>query len=173
MPDVIDLRSKKEEMRPARDLQKSDMIEWSALEYEARERTQGWYIFMGGAATLLVILGILAGSYFFIAFVLLAFVVMVMYAKRSPRRMDFSITSEGIRAGTKFYRMSDLKSFWIFNSPNAKELSLEVKSGFMPFLRFPLGDTNPEEVKRVLLNFIPEEEHKELMTDQIARGLGF
>lgn len=39
----------------------------------------------------------------------------------------------------------------------------------MPFIRIPLGKTNPLEVRKILLKYLPEEEQQESVIDIIAR----
>lgn len=149
-----------------------DTIEWSAYEYEKTERGPYWFLLPGGVALIFIVFGILARSYFFIAFIALAFTVLTIYMKREPRLLNFAITPEGVRMGKQIYDYSSLKSFWIFNKSNPKELSLETGKTLAPFVQIPLGDLEPDEVRNYLLNFIKEEEHKELVSDQIAKSLG-
>lgn len=149
-----------------------ELFEWVAYEYTYREHAISWFLTIGGMATLLVIIGIIARSYFFIAFVTLAFVVIVLYAKRKPQKITFALSKEGVRAGRKFYDFSGLKSFWIFEKGEEKELSLAADKTLAPFIHLPLGDADPQKIREVLSRFLPEEEHKELISDQVARGLG-
>lgn len=153
--------------------QSKALIAWSALEYEAHERRQYWFLWPAGAALTLVILGILIQNYFFVAFIALAFVVVIMYARRPPREIQFAVSHEGVLVGHTLHRFSDMKSFCIFDAAEPYELSLEIDRITMPYLRLPLGDTHPNRIRAVLSDFLPEEKHKEFVSDQIARGLGF
>lgn len=150
------------------------LVQWYADEYRMAEYGQYWFIKIGAIAVALIILGIFTRSYFFIAFVALAFIVIVMYAKRPPRAILFFIEKGGVRAGGKLYAFDDLKSFWISDNENGeRELSLETTHMLQPFVRLPLGSADTEEVRQTLLRVIPEKEHEELFTDQIARKIGF
>lgn len=165
----LDLRSVREVRRPA---EGKVLLSWSAPEYEQYQYKPAWFVLLGGAALVLVILGILSRNYFFIAFIVLASAVLFMYAKRAPRTIEVEITGSGVKIGKTVYPFTELKSFWIFNLPGAKELSLDTKKAFSASVRAPLGDMVPEKVKRVMAQLLPEEEHQVLMTDQIARKLG-
>lgn len=150
------------------------LVQWRADEYQRTEYGQYWFVKIGAAAVVLVILGIFTRSYFFIAFVALAFIVIVMYAKRPPRAVLFFIEKKGVRAGKKLYAFGDLKSFWISDTHNGEsELSLETTHMLQPFVRLPLGAADTQGVRRALLRALPEKEHEELFTDQIARKIGF
>ena len=184
---VIDLKSKKysepprmtpqpsntqQEVKPTTpEKENAPLAEWSSYDYQERERGPYWFLFPGGIATLLVIIGILAQSYFFIAFVILAFLVFLMYARRPPRLFNFSINKDGVRVGNINYPFSNLKSFWIFDRPDLKELSLQTDKFLMPFLRIPLAGQNPEKIRAILKDFLPEQEHQEFISDKIADKL--
>lgn len=171
---TIDLRKLRAEPQStgASAPEKRESIEWSALEFEARERGPNWFLFPGVAALALLIFAIFTKSYFFAAFIVLALIVLLAYIKRGPQQISCAIDGEGVRTGETMYPFLNIKSFWIFERGGTNELSLEVKSVLSPFLHLPLGGINPEKIRGLLLQFIPEEEHKELATDQIARSLG-
>ena len=181
-PQVIDLRkpsplekergesAPREMPPPAR--REPDTIEWGAMEYQAREHGPYWFIGAGAIATALVILGILTRSWFFVAFIGLAYLTLVMYAKRLPREVRFKITADGVEAGVKFFRFPDLKSFWILDTPEGKELSLETEQTLSPYVRLPLGKTNSEAIRRRLKGVVPEKEHREFITERLTRSLG-
>ncbi|OGZ99099.1 MAG: hypothetical protein A3C07_04210 [Candidatus Sungbacteria bacterium RIFCSPHIGHO2_02_FULL_47_11] len=184
MADVIDLRNRRRRAtavsdedtgtHPIRDADEiPEMLEWSALEYEKQEYSSQWFVGVGAVAALFIIIGIFARSYFFVTLIVLAFAVLVLYTRREPRLIGFSITSDGVRAGKTFYEFSQLKSFWIFEKTDIKELSLETDKLLTPFIRLPLGEGNPETIKAVLEQRLLKKEHQDLVSDQIARGLGF
>ncbi|MEK7082365.1 MAG: hypothetical protein AAB915_01655 [Patescibacteria group bacterium] len=167
---AIDLRNARAIRRPDTGGEK---ISWSALEHEERERGPYWFLGPGVIALALVIFGIFARSWFFVAFVGLAYSVLLAYARRAPREIEFRVSSDGVYAGTAFHPYSELKSFWIFETPDYKELSIETTKLLTPYLRLPLGDADPDRVGRAIAQFLPEEEHKEFISDHIARSLGF
>lgn len=149
----------------------TEIFSWTAYEYILQKHGPYWFLITGGVATLLVILGIFTKSYFFIALVVLAFLVMVLYAKRAPAEIYFSVMPKGIGVGKKFYEFSEFKSFWVFERDGERELSLEMIKRFNPFMRLPLGEIGASKIKAVLSRFLPEAEHKELFSDQILKIL--
>jgi len=150
-----------------------ETIEWSAYEYEKRQRGPYWFLFPGIVALGFIIFGIFTKSYFFITFVALAFFVVMLYEKRAPQKISFRISMDGAQAGRKSYGFSEFKSFWIFNKPGLKELSLETNKTLFPFLRMPLAETDAEEIRRAMLHHLPEKEQVESISDQLARIFGF
>ncbi len=149
-----------------------DLFAWAAYEYIYREHSPAWFLKTGGVAVLFIIFGIVTKSYFFITLVALAFLVMVLYAKRRPQKINFAIVKEGVGVGGKFYDFSGLKSFWIFEKEGERELSLETDKAFAHFVRLPLGDADPAKIRKILGNFLPEEEHKKSVSEEVAKILG-
>ena len=152
--------------------QEKTFLRWSAHENVAHDKGPYWFLIPGGVALLFVLFGIFTRSYFFIAFVVIAFLVLMLYSNKTPRSIHFEIAPEGVSIDGKFHKMAEFKSFWIFNKPNLKELSLETSSLLYPFIHLPLGGTDPRDVKRVLGVLLPEQEHKEFLSDHLARFLG-
>lgn len=148
------------------------LLKWVAREYEHRHRGPYWFLAPGVFALGLVVIGIFAHSYFFVAFVALAYGVLMVYTHRTPENVKFSIAEEGIQMGGKLRPFSDFKSFFVFEANDRREISLETKNFVMPFLSVPLGATDGEIVRDILLRFLPEEEHEETFSDKFARGLG-
>lgn len=160
-------------LAPTVEKQDGAYLSWSADEYERREHGKSWYAVVGVFAAALVALAIIAKSYFFVAFVALAFAVLLLYTKRPPRQLAISIERDGVRVGKRLYEFSALQSFWIFERADVKELSLETKQTFQPYLHLPLGDTDPEKIREILLSRLPEKEQQETVIDQLARSFGF
>lgn len=149
-----------------------DAIEWSAYEYDKRERGPYWFFLPGGIALALVILGIMINNYFLVAFVALAFTLLMVYMKREPRFINFALTKKGVVVDNRIYEYPSVKSFWIFEKPDLNELSFETEGALSPFIRIPLADTDVDEVRKYLGNFIKEKEHQDSAIDQIMRVLG-
>lgn len=151
----------------------ADSVEWKAYEYENRIGTKYGIWAIEGIALLLVLYGIVARSYLFMAFVVIAFTLLYFFAKRTPRLMTYSVTPQGVCAGGKRVDYSNLQSFWIFEELHISEVSLETKNKFQRFMALPLGDINPDTLREVLKRYLPEKQQEGTVTDQIARILGF
>lgn len=187
MQNTIDLRknqpasardSKPEQSPPRRETavpeeQTEALLSWTAPEFEARSYSTRWFAVMVGFALLCVIAAIIAKNYFFLAFIALAFIVIVMYAKQPPRDILFAIAKEGVYIGRKVFSWKALKSFALIEKIGQNELSLETEKMLMPYIRIPLPETDTEALRTFLKKFIPESEHHESAADEIGRNLGF
>ena len=148
-------------------------LQWTDFEHPPRALGPYWFLYVGGFATLLIIFGIISHSYLFIAFVVIAFITLGIYLKTPPRELTYILAQDGIYAGGKRYEYGALKSFWVFDSLNPPELSLETKAFLTPFVRLPLGGTNPQDVRAALGHSLPEKQHEDTLIDQLARIIGF
>ena len=137
-------------------------IAWEAPEYERFSKGQLWFLILGLATLTLAAVAFYYGNYFFALFIVIAGILVGWFAVREPKTIHFAVTSEGVQFENKIYLFDDLKSFWIFYEPPLfKELSVESKKIFMPHLKAPLGDADPDEIRKKLLKFLPEEKQKE------------
>lgn len=151
----------------------SDFLTWTAAERKEVERHPYWFFLPSAVALLLVLVGIMTHNYFFIAFVVLAFGVAMTYLVRKPRMLTVAITGEGIHAGSRTHAFANLKSFWVDERRSPPELSIETDRHLTPFIAIPISDVQPDAIRRMLQNHLPERKHEELLIDTIARGLGF
>lgn len=150
------------------------LLEWQALEYEHAPKERHWFIWGAIAAALLLLVAVFTKNYFFAIFVAVAAFVVYLYATRPPREIYCAITSRGVQIGRRLFEFENLKSFWIFYEVDGiKHLSLESKKALVPFLRVPLGEADPVELRTTLIRFVDEAEHDESLADIVARRIGF
>lgn len=148
------------------------LLYWTAKETGNREFGSRLFFVLGGLALIFVIFGVFTENYFFSIFIALAAAILMFYIKRGPQEVRVVITLGGVQVGRSFLEFKDIKSFWIFEKQDLPELSLETQRILTPFLRVPLNGVEIEDLKKILLSFLKEEEHKESTSDQIARSLG-
>lgn len=174
---VIDLKKIAQKTLPASEVTNTQedgtvFLKWSSYEREKLSHRPLWFLWPGAVAVLLIVISLFAKSYFFIAFVVLAFVVFVMYATREPEKFEFAVTAEGVLINHKLHVFSELKSFYIFDKPALKELSLETNKLLYPFIHIPTDGVKVTELKEVLGHFLPEKEHPIFLIDQLIKRWG-
>ncbi len=150
-----------------------DLISWSG-HISAHEPKLGMVIGTIGVLLVAAVWGIfhnnIVGS---ILFVLLAAMLgHHFYADRETGY--FELNHKGVWAHNKFHAYHDIESFWIDYHPhiNVKELSLHLKKRHMPYLKIPLHDQNPVQIRQLMLDFIPEIPHHDGFAEIMARKLG-
>jgi len=145
------------------------LLSWQAPEYHHYDKSTDWYWWVGLVAIMLLGFAVWQGSFLFGVLVLVGWFTIILYAVRKPQIITFSINEKGVVIEKTFYPWHTLKSFWIFyNPPLLKELSLESQKTLMPYIKIPLGDTNPDQVKEALDKYLPEEEQQESIIDNLS-----
>ena len=149
-------------------------LSWEAEEYEHLPKQNWWFVALGIVTLLLAVVAVFMQNYFFALFIAVAGLTVAVFAKQKPRKVRFSVVSDGMEIGSRLYHFEDLSSFWIFYDPPLfKELSIKSKKIFMPYIRAPLGETDPEKIREILLKFLPEEKQNESFISLLSRVVGF
>lgn len=151
------------------------LMSWEFSEYPKYERTLGWYI---GATIIffgLLLFAVFTANYLFALIILMVAIIIFIYNLKQPAQINFVITEDGIKIGTKFYPWDDFKNFWIiYKPPEVKTLYFDFK-GLRPNLPIYLEDQNPVKVREILLQYLKEDltREKEPAGDELARWLKF
>ncbi|MBI2065285.1 MAG: hypothetical protein HYT62_04500 [Candidatus Yanofskybacteria bacterium] len=106
-------------------------------------------------------------------FLLLSSLILILYSNKKPEISKITITQAGINIGKEIHYYDELRSFWIHYSPGMdKELSLEPKKWYVPYIKVSIADRNPLIIRSLLINFLPEKEHENSLVDIISKRIG-
>ena len=99
---------------------------------------------------------------------------ILVHAKKKPHGGKVEVSPFGVKINNQNYSYEELVSFWLEYEPSLgiNELSLQIKKWYMPYIKIPLGDQNPVQVRSYLIQYIPEIPHSSTLADTIARRLG-
>ncbi len=178
MPQVVDLRKTKkikvETEQPENQNIAPTKIEWVAPEFIKYKKGKKWFITAGLIALTILIIAVLTKNFLLAVATIFASLAVYVYSLKEPREIKFSISGKGVQIDNQIHRFENLKSFWIFyDPPEVKELSIRSKKTFIPYIRIPLDDQNPAEIRKFLLRFLPERIHKESIIEILARKARF
>ena len=183
MPNIINLKEKnKKQESPKKQTKKLKLVlkkskthlKWITPEFEYYKNSQSWFITIGIIAGILLIIAIFTKNFLFGLLILISSFLIFTYSLKKPDNVKLSISPKGIKINNTLYEFENLRSFWIFyNPPEIKELSLRSKKTIMPYIRVPVGNENPVEIRKILIKYLPEKKHKESVIDNLARHLKF
>lgn len=149
-------------------------IKWSALEYEFHEKNPEWYWALGIITAALVLAAVILHNFLFAVLVVLAGFSVGLYGTRRPRMIQHEINSGGVSTGNKSFNYEHIDHFWInYDPPAKKELILESKKTFSTHTVILLGNADPEQIRRYLLQYLKEKKIEESLVAVIARVLKF
>lgn len=151
----------------------ADKIEWAAPEYDYYKKDKTWFFLAGIFFGLLMIWSLWTKNILFAIFIALSYFLIVVFGLKKPETTYISINHRGVRINTNFHEYNALKSFWIFYEPPVRELSLKSKRKTASYIKVPLGDQNPVEIRDVLMKYLPEKKQAESLIDNLFRAIGF
>ena len=153
---------------------KMHTISWDAYEYEYKHKGRDWFWGVGIITTALAVSSVVLGNITFAGVIVASAIVLTLYAIRRPRRITFTISKNGIAIENKKHSFGTLRSFWIQeNESGIHKLIIQEARLLSPYLVIPLENIDAEEVRALLLSFLPEKEHHEPFSYKLMEQLGF
>jgi len=154
-------------------VEEKEKIEWSALEYEEKERSVDWFWALGIIVVAGSITSLIYGNYFFAILLILSGILLGFFAIKKPEMVSYELNKKGLKIKTRLFPYESMKSFFV---QTTLKPMLFVKSSrmFMPILSMPIEDNLAEDIRSLLLsNNVQEEEMKEGPSERIMERLGF
>ena len=149
-------------------------LKWTAPEFFYFKKTEIWFAVSGLITIALFIWALWTRNIFFAFIIILGYFIVIAYAIKKPLNITVNITPEGVKIDRTFYSYNNLKSFWIFYTPpELKEISILSRKKVMPYIKIPLGEQDPIEVRKVLIQYLPEKKQDESLIDNLSRQLRF
>ena len=149
-------------------------MQWSAPEYHHQKKTTDWFWAVGIVAISITIVSLLYNNVLFAIFVLLGAFTLMMYAAKQPRIISFSLGERGIRIGNTNHPFRSLKSFWIHEYETENILIIESGQWLVPYIRIPISqDISTAQIRNIIIENLPEKEHRESLPEAIMEYLGF
>lgn len=133
-------------------------LSWKAPSRPFRKKDRSYYLTIAILVILLILISLLAREILLVGVLLaLAFVAYVL-GFISPEEVEYKISSQGVTVGDHFYLWGDLSSFWFSEKEGQKILNILTRLRFPGQLMLVLGETEEEEIKRVVAKYLPFQE---------------
>ncbi|MEK9186471.1 MAG: hypothetical protein AAB885_02685 [Patescibacteria group bacterium] len=149
-------------------------ISWSGQIFYHNPDMKAVWIIAGSLFGLAAIFQIFQKNLITTVFLGLLGLTLILYAKKKTQSSTIEITAFGVKINDRATNYKEIKSFWVDYQPDfqIRELSLQLKKWYMPYLKIQIGSQDPVRLRAFLVQFIPEIEHEETLSDAIARRLG-
>lgn len=154
-------------------LKKREPIVWHTYEYVYREKSADWFWAVGIIAVSMSVTAVLFGNVLFAIFLVLAFLSLMLYARREPDLLEIKLDHRGLQEGRTHYPFSSLESFWVEDRFGEVKIIIQSKKKLMPYIVIPIEGVEGDTVRDHLRRFLPEEEHAEPLAKKIMEYLGF
>lgn len=157
----------------------SETLNWSALEYEEKERSPDWFWALGIIIVTSAIASIIFGNYFFAVLLVLSGVLLGFFAVKKPDIVPYELNTKGLIIRNRLYPYENIKSFWVQLDPSGETnlkpmLFIHSERAFMPIISVPINETMAQDIHSIMLSQnIPEVEMREHPSEKIMEVLGF
>ena len=157
-----------------------EKLEWSAFEYEDKERSTDWFWALGVIVVASAASSIIYNNYFFAVLIVLGGVLLGFFAVKKPDIVLYELNTKGLKIMNRLYPYENIKSFWVQRESQSADLELAsmlfIKSErvFMPMISIPIEEYMALQIRDILLEKnIVEEEMREHASLKIMESLGF
>lgn len=152
-----------------------ETISWTASEYIAHQKSTSWYLALAGATVLFAVLVyfITGGDILSVTVVVLAAIVLGIYAAKKPKEQQYAISAAGVMVGEKTYSFSLLKTFSIADEGAFSSITFWPMKRFMPALSIYYDPQDEEKIVEVLSNYLPMDTQKTDTVDKFMRKIRF
>lgn len=148
-------------------------IEWSALEYEEKERGNDWFWALGIIVVASSITSFIYSNYFFGLLLIIGGILLGVFAVKKPDLVFYELNEKGLKIKNRLYPYKNIKSFWI-KKDSKPILFIKSERLFMPIISIPIKQEIAESVRGFMLaENVKEEEMKEHVSEKIMDSLGF
>src|SRR3989338_8639484 len=116
-----------------------EKIEWTALEYEERERSGDWFWALGIAVFAASAAAAIYGNYFFAALIILSCGLLGYLAIKKPDLIHYELNEAGVKIESRLYPYENITSCWMEITESPK-LFIKTERVFLLNCSGPLED---------------------------------
>jgi len=154
-------------------------INWEAPEYKFRHKDASWYWISIIIGLLLVLVSLWQKNLLFALFIIVAEIMIIVWAKEIPKTRHFKLNNHGIHISTdkhtaiKSVEYENIKGFHIREEDHNGELILITKNRLHPYLKILVAKRSVPEIKEYLKKYVIEVEYEESLSDHIEKIIKF
>lgn len=136
---------------PTVPVQEIEPLRWRATEYIHHEKDALWFIVFAVIVIVMMVVSILViQSVTFTILIPVMAAALIVYTRRPPRIIDYTLSSQGLHLNDQLYPFSDFKGFGVIR--DGREYSIML----LPTKRFKLGVSIyfPEEAGEAIVDVL-------------------
>jgi hypothetical protein len=150
----------------------SEPVNWQAQEFIHQEKGATWFIIFGVVFAVFMAVAIfLMQSWTFAVLLVVIAAVIVVFAKRPPRIMSYSLSEKGLHIGDTLHNFSDFKSFGVIHDGDEFSVMLIPTKRFQPGVSVYFPESSGEDIVDILGSRLPMKELHLDIVDKIVRKL--
>ena len=150
------------------------LLTWIAPEFIKQQKTILWDIGIFIATAAFILWGVWSLDVTIVVLAILAGGLLWHFGKQEPKEIMFQIRTDGVQINNLLYKYQTLESFCIFHEPpHITELVLRSKKALLPLIHINLGGVDPDDITKVLREFIEEKQEAYPISHIIGHIIGY
>lgn len=150
------------------------ILEWEAPEFRHYPKNLAWYITLFIITLLLIVYQVYQQDWFGALSVAIIASFVAIFARHQPQVIPIQISDKGIHWGDTYIPYTHIKHFWVIDDEEHRALNIETTAYLNHQLSIELDDQDPEFVREILLELLPEHEEPEpTLAQRIAHRFRF
>ena len=149
----------------------SQDIAWQAEEYIVPGRNTWWYVGLFGVTIALSVLAVFLNWWTFLVLVILSVITILTSTLRPPRKINYTLTSEGLHEGQRLHKYEDFKAFGILQEGTHYSAVLIPKKRLGLGVKVYFPETSGEVIVDTLGAHLPIQQVKLDSLDKIVNFL--
>ncbi len=152
-----------------------DVINWTASEYIAHQKSPAWFLALGVGAVIVAVAVYLitSGDIFAVVVILFVAVIFAVYAAKKPKEQTYSISPGGIVVGARMYTFDQFKAFSIIDEGVFSSIMFLPMKRFMPAISIYYDPQDEERIVQTLSDYLPVDAQKRDAVDALMRKIRF
>lgn len=152
----------------------TQVVEWSASEYIAHDKSLNWYAAMlGGGIAIVGVIYLITDDWFASMAVLVALVVLSVFANRKPRTKQYILDNNGIMVDDVLHNYAAFRSFSVVEEGVIDSIWLKPLKRFAPLVVMYFDPQEEERIISTLSNYLPNEPRQLDFIDQLSKRAKF
>jgi len=146
-------------------------VTWVAHEFIHREKGAMWFMIFTFVVLGLAGISIWTQAWSFTALIAVIAVLVIVYSRRPPRELTYSLTDEGLTIDGKLQEFSAFKSFGVIHDGEEYSVMLIPVQRFQPGISVYFPEEAGKDIVDALGSVLPMKELKLDVIDRIVRLL--
>lgn len=157
------------------EIKNKNEIAWEAPEFIHYPKNKLWFAILGILGLALLVYFSLQKDFLTAALFLLLLILIFYFSSVKPKILKIQLDAQGIKLNNLRLSYQQIKNFWIvYDPPVIKILNFETTAFFNRYLTLQLGNEDPRQIRKFLLEYLPEDlDRGEQFADKLGRTLKF
>ena len=113
-------------------------LEWTALEYEEKERGVDWFWALGIIVVASSVASFIYGNFFFGLLLIIGGILLGAFAVKKPDLVFYELNKKGLKIKNRLFPYENIKSFWVKRDNIKPILFIKSERLFMPIISMPV-----------------------------------